>query len=226
MNQAVLFFKNRNWWQFFIILAVGMGVLLGDYPAWSQETDAQQIAVMPFIKGKNPENVEDTFSCPYSQFCFENDSIQDGSARVLTGMLQEILEKEFNGRTIPLGQAAEVFDILKIDDARDTPESVLLKMGDILGADYMMGGNVWRYRDREGTAFSVQTPASVAFAVYLVDMKTRKVIWSGSYDKTQQALTENLLNAKDFFKQGARWLTADELARFGMNKVFQDFPLK
>ncbi|MEZ4565834.1 MAG: hypothetical protein R2860_02315 [Desulfobacterales bacterium] len=31
-----------------------------------------------------------------------------------------------------------------------------------------------------GTAFSVERPASVAFAVYLVDMKTRRLIWQAS----------------------------------------------
>ena len=192
----------------------------------AQDLHEHDIAVMPFIKGKNPENIEETMTCPYSSFCFEAESLLPDAADMLTRMLQGVLNRDFAGRVIPLEQAEKTFQILKIDHAKDTPEKVLMDLGDTLKADYMMAGNVWRYRDRVGTAFSVERPASVAFAVYLVDMKTRRLIWQASYDETQQALLENLFNVKDFFKQGAKWLTAEELARYGMNKMFQDYPLK
>jgi hypothetical protein len=206
---------------------IGAGLILSAHEeSRAQDEGLQSIAVMPFIKGKNPENVEETMSCPYSRFCFENDSIEEGADQVLTRMLQSMVNRDFKGRVIPLDQASDAFEILKFDHAKDTPQVVLLKLGEMLNADYMMAGNVWRYTDRVGTSFSVEKPASVAFAVYLVDVKTGKLIWKDSYDKTQQALTENLFNVKDFFKQGAKWLTAEELARFGMNKMFENFPLK
>jgi hypothetical protein len=44
-------------------------------------------------------------------------------------------------------------------------------------------------------------------------------VWQATFDKTQQALSDNILNAKEFFSMGARWLTADELARFGLKQV-------
>jgi len=49
-------------------------------------------------------------------------------------------------------------------------------------------------------------------------------VWTGNYDETQQSLTENLLNVVDFFKQGAKWLTADEFAEYGMRKILKTFP--
>jgi hypothetical protein len=94
-----------------------------------------------------------------------------------------------------------------------------------LKVDYILTGNVWRYRERVGVSFSAEKPASVAFTLYLVHVETGKTIWSETYDKTQQALTENILNAPDFFKQGAKWLTAEELARFGIKKIMKNSPL-
>ncbi len=226
MNQDVFFVEIKKIFKFFCIFLIGAGFILSADVVRAQDAGEKSIAVMPYIKGKNPESVEETFTCPYSSFCFEDESIKQGADKTLTRRLQVILNKDFRGRVIPLEQALDAFEILKIDYAKDTPRIMLLKLGEALNADYMVAGNVWRYQDRVGATYSVEKPASVAFAVYLVDMKTGKLIWTDSYDKTQQALTDNLFNAKDFFKQGAKWLTAEELARFGMDKMFENFPLK
>jgi hypothetical protein len=68
------------------------------------------------------------------------------------------------------------------------------------------------------------TPATVAFVLYLVNVETGKKVWKRAFDKSQKALTDNVLEAKDFLKQGGKWLTAEELARFGLKKVLADFP--
>lgn len=208
------------------LFLAGAAFLIAATVGHAVEAGEKRIAVMPYIIGKHPETVEETFTCPYSSFCYDNDSLKAGADKTLTHMLQAMLNRDFSGQVISLDESAKAFEILKIDHATDSPKTVLLRLGEILAADYMMAGNVWRYKERVGTAFSVEQPASVAFALYLVDMKTKRLIWTDSYDETQQALTENLFNVKDFFKQGAKWLTADELARFGMSKMFENFPLQ
>ena len=226
MDRNVFLDNIKKTIKFFCIILIGTVLILPVQESGAQGLAEERIAVMPFIKGKNPDTVEETITCPYSSLCFDEQSMKAGADKTLTRMLQSMLEKDFGGRVVPLAQAATAFEIIKIDHVKDTPKTVLLNLGNSLNADYMMAGSVWRYSERVGTSFSVEKPASVAFAVYLVDMKTKKVIWQGSYDETQQALTENLFNVKDFFKQGAQWLTADELARFGMEKIFKDFPVK
>lgn len=37
-------------------------------------------------------------------------------------------------------------------------------------------------------------------------------------------LTENLREGGVFFEEGARWLAAEELARYGLEQVLKDFP--
>ncbi|MEZ4565833.1 MAG: hypothetical protein R2860_02310 [Desulfobacterales bacterium] len=41
----------------------------------AQDFNEHCIAVMPFIKGKHPENIEETMTCPYSSFCFEAEAL-------------------------------------------------------------------------------------------------------------------------------------------------------
>ncbi|MEZ4576892.1 MAG: hypothetical protein R2875_02455 [Desulfobacterales bacterium] len=113
----------------------------------AQDFNEHCIAVMPFIKGKHPENIEETMTCPYSSFCFEAEALLTDADDTLTRMLQGLLNRDFAGRVIPLEQAEKTFQILKIDHAKDTPEKVLLNLGEALKADYMMAGNVWRYRN-------------------------------------------------------------------------------
>ena len=58
----------------------------------------------------------------------------------------------------------------------------------------------------------------------MVDVKTGKRLWRGVFDKTQKSLTEDLRGAKDFAKMGGKWLSANELARFGIKQMFKTFP--
>lgn len=226
MNKGKIYIKVKKILKFVCVFLVGTGFMLSAHMSYAQEESNKRIAVMPYIKGKNPESIEETMTCPYSSFCFEDESLKEGADKTLTRLMQAMVNRDFRGQSIPMEQAVEAFEILKFDHAKDTPQVVLIKLGEMLNADYMMAGNIWRYRERVGTSFSVESPASVGFAVYLVDVKSKELIWKDSYDETQQALLENLFNIKDFFKQGFKWLTAEELARFGMNKMFEDFPLK
>ncbi len=85
-------------------------------------------------------------------------------------------------------------------------------------------GRIYRFKERKGSSFSVRKPASVAFALVLYDGFTGKILWNGYFDKTQQPLSENILDIRIYKK--FKWLTAEELASNGLDLVLQTFPLK
>jgi hypothetical protein len=89
----------------------------------------------------------------------------------------------------------------------------------------MIVGTVWRYKERVGGALAVQSPASVAFAIYVIEVATGKTVWKAKFDETQRPLSENILEAKRFLKRGAKWLSANELAQYGVKEIFKGFPL-
>jgi curli biogenesis system outer membrane secretion channel CsgG len=74
-----------------------------------------------------------------------------------------------------------------------------------------------------GKEYAAESAASVAFDLYLVDSRAQKVVWSAYFDETQQALTDDLLFMGTFFRRGARWITAEEMASEAMTDMFKGF---
>ena len=99
--------------------------------------------------------------------------------------------------------------------ARDNPHSTLRSLAATfareLGVEYVMIGILENYIERVGSASGIERPASVGLRLYLMHAATESVVFEGSFEETQQALSENVLRAPTFFKRGARWLTAGEL---------------
>ncbi|NPU84896.1 MAG: hypothetical protein HPY65_10450 [Syntrophaceae bacterium] len=100
----------------------------------------------------------------------------------------------------------------------------LKKMGSDLGADGIVAGYVYRWRERKGLSYSVEKPASVAFDIHLYRASDGALLWRGLFDQAQESLMENMLQLPFFFKEKGRWLTAEELAAAGMEEVCKTFP--
>mgnify|MGYP001813068338 FL=1 len=185
----------------------------------------RRLAVMPFLPGNTAlnadEQVRPALDCTMMEFCEEvNDELGMHAETALTRQMQRAMELKLDDKVVPLARAAEIYDDLPQNRKVDTPRQLAQRFGKATGADYVIIGSVWRYRD--------PTPglgASVAFTVYLLEADTGRRVWRGRFDKTQQALTDDLQDAGSFFtKGGGRWLSAEELARFGIEKVMQSFP--
>jgi len=80
-----------------------------------------------------------------------------------------------------------------------------------VGANVAVLGVLTRYRDRVGTDWSVEQPASLAYEAVLVRASDGTRLGSDAFDYTQQTLTSNLLDLPRFLRGGGRWLTAREL---------------
>lgn len=184
--------------------------------------------VMPFLKGRHALQtnapLDLTLTCPVSGLCITQEDFLSDADRVMTRLAWQAAADRFGDAVVPLNDTASVYAEMDKNPTADTPLSLAKKLGAALNVDYVIAGAVWRFREREGYAASASRPASVAFAIYLVDVKQGSSIWAAAFDKTQQPLSENLLNVVGFFKQGAKWLTAEELAAVGVDTVFETFP--
>ncbi|MBA7682357.1 hypothetical protein ES703_90707 [subsurface metagenome] len=194
------------------------------------ETGRESIAVMPFLTGKHASRIDEainaTLDCAVSQLCFNTQDVRSGADTTLTRYMQEALEQRLGERVIPLEKVYRASEGLTRDQTIDTPRSLTTRLGEKLKADHVIAGTVWRYRERVGTARASSSPASAAFVVYVIRVTDGRLLWKTVYSRTQKPLSDDILHARTFFKQGARWLSVDELARYGVNEVVEKFPYK
>ena len=212
-----------------VMIVILVFILLGHYPGISMA--AGRVGIMPFLAGKYhtgmDEIVEKTISCSISQLCFEPQDIKPGAERKLTSLVRQFMETRLDpGVMLPAAASEGAYGSFARDENKDTLRTLAVLFGEETGADYVLVGTVWRYRDRNRETSAYERAASVAFVVYLVSVPDGKRIWRGYYDESQGALTDDLANAPLFFKGGAKWLTGDEIARIGVKSVFSDFPFE
>lgn len=127
--------------------------------------------------------------------------------------------------------AAEGFDMVAADDlanvftalGKPVPhgevESFARVAAKEFGATALLTGEVYRYKARQGGGFGATRPASVGFTVVLYATSDGRELWNARFDKTQPALSENLLEARRYPGKGSHWLTAAELARWGASEA-------
>lgn len=100
----------------------------------------------------------------------------------------------------------------------------LKDLGQATGCGAVLEINISRYRHRVGGQMSAETPASVAFSMQLLGVKTGTVLWSTSFDETQKPLFEDIFSFSTAEKRGFKWLSAQELCRDGVDSRLAEFP--
>lgn len=90
-----------------------------------------------------------------------------------------------------------------------------LEVAKEMGQDAVLSMQLTRFSERQGNKYSVNDPASLAFAFKLVWADSGEVLCSGSFDQAQQALFENLFS---FSKKSLHWLTIREFAEEALEK--------
>ena len=181
------------------------------------------VAVLPYHIVRAPAG-EVMVRSPLSADMFRTGTVEEGAEIVLTDLLTEKFKSKPWAVIIPRSEVSDVInEALHFSDVSMGPAHVL-KVGRTYDTDGILLGFIYIFRDRLGTAYSVDTAASVSFDLYLLDSDTGRVIWKASYTRTQQPVTDNVLDLEEYFSSGIKWMKAVELARLGMDKMMEKFP--
>jgi len=86
-------------------------------------------------------------------------------------------------------------------------------------ADAALIGQVLLYQERVGNRMGASPPAAVGFEVKVV-AADGQVLWVGNYFERQRPMTEDLMG----FIRRWTFVTAEELARYGVDEVMKQFP--
>ena len=116
------------------------------------------------------------------------------------------------------------FDVAKSDGVEavagtaTSPEAAAA-LAKKLHVDVALVGRVSVYQERVGSRLGASPPAAVGFEVKAVASNGR-ILWIGNFYERQQPMTE------DFFGFLRRWafVTAEELARDGVDGLIKEFP--
>jgi TolB-like protein len=156
--------------------------------------------------------------CPLCGNYFESGQVPPDTADRLTQRTVETLRRQTD-------LAVVVHDRTNNIGAEKLSERQrITRAGKAAGADAVLTGYIYRYEDRIGTNFAVKNPASVALSIHLIRVVDGIDIWSGYVDETQQALAEDIFKTPEFLRRKGQWVSADEMADAGLDKIFESFP--
>ena len=190
----------------------------------------EHIAVVPFFVGmRHPKMDQDqdqdlVMNCTISEICVSEPSIAPEAGTTLTRLADQQLQRRFPLHVVALDQARAAYAQIALDKEQDTPRTVARKIGESLNADFVLMGTVWRYRERGAIKDLQDSPTAVGFELYLVRAGSGELIWRQKYEESQETVFSNLFKAKERLKMGLTWLSAEQLARLGMDEAFKRFP--
>jgi hypothetical protein len=215
---------------FFILIVICVVINVcwaGSVNAESEEDSSisGKLLVLPFhnmseLYGKN-KNVR----CPICGKVFITGDVQEKASSYLSDKLIYMLRRDayYKKMVISDSQWGD-FDLMSTNNQSDSERMLVMKAGRAANADAVMVGYLYRFQQRVGSRFSVETPASVAFGLHLIDVKTGRQMWKGHFNETQRSLSENLFALDKFIKRKASWITAEEMAVSGLEDVLEALP--
>ena len=176
----------------------------------------KKLLVLPFKDMSKVYGENITVRCPLCGTIFVTGNVAEGAGDILTEHLITLLKSNTDFNLIPSGQAQGV---LSGDENRLSELELLVETGRALKADAVMVGHIYRFRERIGTRYSVDSPASVAFDIHLISVKNGRILWVDHLDETQRSLSENLFQLGTFLRRKGTWITAEEMAISGLEDM-------
>jgi hypothetical protein len=215
--------KRRGWAVLCFLLWVFLWAILpGESScAWAEQKPI--LAIIPFF-AERAEDPARGAVCPVCGGVYGRGDIAPGARETLTRLLQQKMEAS-NAFWVVLSERVEEA-LSKVEKAslEEKPSQASLRIGEDLGAHFVMIGFVFRFEERVGARMGVEKPASVAFDIHLLRLRDGKGVWTGKFDETQRPLSDDIRMIDAFFRRGGVWVTAQELASDGMSQMLKKLP--
>jgi hypothetical protein len=191
-----------------------------------QASNIKRILILPFHDVSRLYESNINVRCYLCGQVMTTGIVPESAGPFLTSQLVSEMEKQ-QGYTILSSDGTQ--DMLSgmmsgPDNAAAAYLNLYINTGKRAEADAVLIGHIFRFQERKGNRASVESPASVAFDLHLIDVVSGQIVWTGHFDETQRPLSENLLELGSFIKRGASWITAEELAQGGLENIVRRFP--
>jgi len=181
----------------------------------------ERIAVLPMDRAATRPGQERT-TCTLSDTTFEADDTSPQAAEAMTSLLFSRVEGDRRFNLVPEKKCIGFLNAVIQSDVKASQLKLIRSFGEELGAEAVLYGKLFRFDERVGSRYSVEKPASVAYTLHLIRVSDGAILWRSAFDETQKTLSENILNVGFYKKVGMQWLTAGELADYGLERDIED----
>ena len=207
----------------FLILPACSSRMVAHEPASSPE-GIKNVLVLPFKDISALYGEENNLRCPVCGKVFLTGNVAEGADVILTKHLISLLKSRTGFKIIYPGEARMLSNGFNAGN-ENMPSEVkkMVENGRLLGADTVIIGHIYRFRERAGTSYSVESPASVAFDLHFISVPDGRVVWTGHVDETQRSLSENLFEIGSFIERKGEWVAAGDLATSGLESMLRIF---
>ncbi len=193
-------------------------------PAMSAQ-GVRTVLIMDFVDAAKVYGPDQGVRSPVSSQAFITGPVDKDACQFMTSQMLNFIGEKTDFVPVPFEDAQGALSQLLAENGTNLLSAdKVCDLGRAIGVDAVVVGHVYRFQERVGTSYSVDTPASVAFDVHMLRVADQGFIWSCRYDETQKALSDNLLDFSKFIKRGGAWVTARKLASLGLNKALSSFP--
>ncbi len=167
----------------------------------------------------------DTYRCPFTGRMQLIDVVAASADDLMTEHLLISIEHRERYRPMLADRASGLIaERLAGQDRLSTEMDYLVAAGRDYGADIILAGYLYRFKERIGSNYAAEAPASVAFSLILIDVNNGHLLWARHFNKTQKALSDNLFDLSDFIKRKGRWVTASQMALAGLEEMVSALP--
>lgn len=146
-------------------------------------------------------------------------TVGDGAAQAPAAVSQMLAAAAARHSRWSVVDAAKVRDALRTMPAAKDPAEKAGALASVVRADVGLTAKIAHYRERMGSAYGASEAASVSLQVLVTPAGQKQAAWKADYTFTQEPLAYNLWNFWGVLRGGPRWLTADELARIGIDEA-------
>jgi hypothetical protein len=212
-------------WIFILGLNYGCQTRVYVTEAPSEQVKFKKILVLAFKDVTMMSGDAVDTRCPVCGRVFITGEVAGGAANFLTDQFIALLGRHTDYQLVfERLTAGSLAALYSANQTTVAAKKALAGEGRENDADVVLVGFVYRFRERIGKGYGVESPASVAFGMHLIRVADSRLIWSAHFDETQKSLGDNLFQLGTFISRGGRWVTAEELATSGLEEIFEKFP--
>lgn len=191
-----------------------------------KKTSVRRIAILPFASPPLTHKVvvDQHAACSFCAAPLASHKDFSIAGERLAVYLYQAIPPGYSYETIPMERVLSSFYLEHGRHDYFGNTAFIQDMGRKLGVDAVVAGEVLRVTEREGGSYSVVNPSSVSFRMTMFRVQDGSELYKVLFDETQRPLSEQPERIFQWSKLRFRWLTADELAKSGMNRVAATLP--